>query len=368
MKKIAFLLPLVLAAGGCNGRGDSAAPNLEMMAQASAPVYSDHYDARPRQITLDSAMAHLPEVAGLPKLARDRHHPNGYWQEIILASDVASVESKIDIAIQYGAPLASFDKAPVWKPGEAGIHEELARFFPNMRMQVVANGGYENRYGRFGLALGRQGESLRCIFAWQYVEDAREAFTGGRRIQLVGATAAPAALRIRLCRADATIDDLVGYVRQLAVAIPEDFAAAQEIAAPAPRAAVAAQAPKRPRRRAHSVLARSWPASPQAAAQVAVAPGYAAAAPDPYAPGAGGLRYMAPVTVLAPSAGPAASAGLNPSLPPQAYRGPVAPNHQGAPAAPTQYPYQRSSRLPTDPTPTGAIDPKGRDKPQETVE
>jgi hypothetical protein len=359
MKKILLLLPFVLAVGGCNGRGESAAPNLDMMALASTPASRASFDMRPRSIAVDSALAHLPEGAGAPRLARDRRYPNGYWQEVILASDVATAESQIAVAIQTGGPLASSDKVPVWKPGEAGIRDELARTFPNMAMQVVANGAYANQYGRFGLAMGRRGESLRCVYAWQYIADARQSFAGGAHIPQDGASPAPAALRIKLCRADATIDELVGYVRELSVVIPDNFGAAEEIATSERHRYAAAPAPKK-RKPANRELARARLAPDYGAAQ----PAYVAAAPAPYAPAAyggapsapaaEGPRYLAPVNapvVAAPSR--TAGSGLNPDLPPQAYRGPGAAGSAGATAASNSY--QRSSSLPADRTPTVVI-------------
>jgi hypothetical protein len=353
MKKILLMLPLLLAIGGCNGRGESGAPSLDMMAQASAPTTAS-INQRPRMISTDSALAHLPESAGLPKVARDRLFANGYWQQILLASDVANADSHIEIAIQSGRTIASANKAPVWKPGEAGIREELAHEFPNMRMLVVADGDYENQFGRFGLAIGRQGDDLRCVYAWQYVDDGRRIFADGRRIPLDGAEAAPAVLRIKLCRADSTVDDLVGYVRKLTVEIPANYGAIDAVAAPMPlsapsaltadatRGRLAEAPPSRKRaRKHHAAVARAnreaWASGWQP--QVVVAPQQA-----PYPPAAQGLRYMAPIAV--PSVVPTPTGGSPVSLPPQAYRGPGA--SQASIPSP-QNPYHRPSVVSADP-------------------
>lgn len=324
MKKIILALPLLLAIGGCNGRGGSASPDLDMMAEANASAPLTKVDAHPRAISIDSALAHLPEGAGLPKAARDRHYRNGYAQEIILASDAPSAESRIEITIQNGKPLASPDKAPVWKPGESGIRQELARYFPHMRMQVVANGGYENQYGRFGVAIGRRGESLRCVYAWQYIDDARRSFAEGHRIKLDEASAAPAALRVQLCRADVTVDELVGFVSKLSVVIPDDFGAAAAVGAQSGLRQLAAAPPRtqkkaRPRRvkAARAVLERAE----------------FAPAPAPYQAAETGARYLAPVDAPARGVNPDGRGGLNASLPPQAYRGPAgAATAAGAPS------------------------------------
>ena len=365
-KKIVLALPFLFPLGGCvTGNETASAPNLDMMAQTVAPVSVAKVETRPRAIAADSAIAHLPEAAGYSKGVRERHYINGYWQEIALASDVREADSFIQIAIQNGKASMSADKAPVWKPGETGIRDELARAFPRIRMAVVTSGAYENRYGRFGLAIGRIGESLRCIYAWQYVDDARQTFNEGQRIPLdAGAHAAPSALRIKLCRADATIDELVGFVQHLTVAIPENYGAVETVAEAAPerttpgRAFAVAQV-RRPARRAQPVIAR---------AETRQAPLYAAPAPGAYPAAPDGPRYMAPVA--GPAAVPAAYGGaapgaLSPMLPPQAYRGPSAARQmdgQGATAG--QNPYQRSSRLSVDATATGSIYARGRKDPE----
>jgi hypothetical protein len=366
-KKIVLALPFLFPLGGCvTGNETASAPNLDMMAETVAPVSVAKVETRPRAIAADSAIAHLPEAAGYPKGVRERHYINGYWQEIALASDVREADSFIQIAIQNGkaSASASANKAPVWKPGETGIRDELARAFPKIRMAVVTSGAYENRYGRFGLAIGRIGESLRCIYAWQYVDDARQSFNEGQRIPLdAGAHAAPSALRIKLCRADATIDELVGFVQHLTIAIPENYGAAETVAEAAPERitsgrAVAVAQVRRPAQRAR-------PEPRQAPLYASPAPGAYPSAPD-------GPRYMAPVA--GPAAAPATYGGaapgaLSPMLPPQAYRGPSAARQmdgQGATAG--QNPYQRSSRLSVDATATGSIGARGRKDPQMTTQ
>ena len=349
MKKIYLSLPFLLVVGGCNGRSGNDTPSLDMMAQASTPVAIAAINARPRTLTLDEALGRLPEGAGLPKSAFERRYANGYSQEITLASDVASADSHIEIAIQNGRPLAFPGKAPVWKPGEAGIRDELTRQFPNMRMQVVTNGGYENQYGRFGVAVGRLGENLRCVYAWQYVDDARKTFFEGRRIPLDGATVAPASMRIKLCRTDTTVDDLVDFVRHFTVAIPENFGAQPAIAiAPAPRPVVVAQAPKKRARPTHSRVSH---AAPQAAPYVSAGP-YAAAAEGP--------RYMAPVPVPVDSVSQYGRGGLNSNLPPQAFRGPAT----GQQSTPGPSPYQRSSGTQADPATPAAVEQKNLGAPR----
>ncbi|MCI4678435.1 cellulose biosynthesis protein BcsN [Rhodoblastus acidophilus] len=307
MKKTLFLLPLVLSVAACGGRQQSGANNLDMVALATESPAQGRFDPHPRRIAADFALAHLPDSAGQPRAVSDRRHPNGYWQRIELASDVPSADNHVEIAIQSGKTLYSSNKVPVWKPGEAGIREELTRQFPGMRMEVVANGDYSNRYGRIGVAIGRKGKDLRCIYVWQYIDDARRSFENGRRIPLEGVEAAPATLRIKLCRADATIDDLVHDAREIVVDIPENYGSAQAIA----------EAPPRPARVAKRRAAERRAAEPRRR------PEYAQAAPaEPYV-NAQGLRYMAPVAAPPqPIAAQAPHAAIGADLPPEALRGP----------------------------------------------
>ncbi|WP_298355210.1 cellulose biosynthesis protein BcsN [Rhodoblastus sp.] len=312
MKKAFVLLPLALALAACQGREQGGASNLDMMALAATTPPEQKFDAKPHPIPVESALARLPQGAGQPTSALERRYPNGYSQIVRLASDVGGLESQVEIAVQNGKTLYSSKKAPVWKPGEAGIRDELAREFPDMRMQVVANGGFSNRYGRIGMAVGRRGETLRCIYAWQYIDDARRSFENGRRIRLEdGAEAAPASLRIKLCRGDATIDDLVNDARQVVIDIPEDYGATETIATESPRPPRTVAHRTRTRRYRH---AKSPPAGFSPSEDIAPMTPYTTAE---------GLRYMAPVDSPPRPMAPARSAvAIGTDLPPQALRGP----------------------------------------------
>ncbi|HUO53375.1 MAG TPA: cellulose biosynthesis protein BcsN [Rhodoblastus sp.] len=322
-------LSLLAALAGCNARSERQ-PNLDMMALAAAAPSAAPPRAAPlRDGAGGTVWARLPAPAGAVKTTRQRRHPNGFSQDIALGSDVAAPDSHVTVAIQNGPPIESVNKAPVWKPGESGIAEELAREFPGMRMEVVANGGYSNRYGRFGLAIGRRGENLRCIYAWQYIDDARKNFGDGARIQLDGADSAPAAIRIKLCRADATIDQLVGAAKNVVIDIPPDFgvvAAQSASRTAAPRHAAAPHAPRKYRR------------APPQTARVGDEP------PSYWTPDVG-PRYLAPVDsplAAGPAARPASGgqigAKFGADLPPQAFQGPrpaAAPAQYGVAGAPT---------------------------------
>ncbi|MCW2272718.1 hypothetical protein GJ654_01330 [Rhodoblastus acidophilus] len=366
---LVLLPPLMAALAGCNA---SSGPSLDMMAQAAAPAAVTHATP-PRAASVDSALARLPEGAGAIKAVRERYYPNGYGQDIVLASDAPGASSHVAVSIQNGPARVSGEKAPVWKPGEAGIKDELAREFSGLPMRVVVNGGYENRYGRFGVAVGRDGEALRCIYAWQYVDDARRSFGHGARIPQAGAEAAPAVVRIKLCRSDLTVDELVAQVKALEIDVPEDFASAPvalRIApAQAPRLRVArkpaqsvvARRPVRPAQEAplqesaYQGYPAPYPAQPTPLyAQAPMAPSAAQPVYTATPAAAGAPRYLAPVPPTVVGTG---AANLNPSLPPQAYRGPASRGGTGDAGPPTQNPYRRDGARTYDGAPVSAIAP-----------
>jgi hypothetical protein len=362
-RKLLLVAPLLGWLAGCN-TGASSNPSLDMMAQAAPPAAALTRAAPPRAADIDAALARLPEAAGAVKAVRERYYPNGYSQDIALESDAPAGAagnnggvSHVAVAIQNSRAFSSNEKVPVWKPGEAGIKEELAREFPNLPMRVVVNGGYENRQGRFGLAIARDGEALRCIYAWQYVDDARRAFVHGERIPLSGADAAPAAVRVKLCRADSTVDELVAQVKALTVEIPEGYASSPPLAlrvapALAPRYHAAREKPRHAARRTYARHAPqprdqvypqgadpvqpSYPVAPQPDYAAPVQPAYGGAQP----PAAGAPRYLAPVPASIAASG-AGSAALNPTLPPQAYRGPGASRAPMESGPSTNNPYRR---------------------------
>ena len=89
------------------------------------------------------------------------------------------------------------------KPTQEGIRLELSERFPQRAMQVVAR-PMRNVYGPFGLAIGRGAGEARCIYAWQWIDDAGDlrssrasvfkklgVVTGGARARIV---------RLRVCR------------------------------------------------------------------------------------------------------------------------------------------------------------------------
>ncbi len=322
MKRALALLPVLISVG-CTGSAPPAGIDLDTLALSDAAPQDAprHGESSPPSVQLPPGKA---TVAGVSSGWR----ANGFSERIRLATDTPRPESHIDLAIRTGgADGKGVAPAPA---SDAAIGAELTHEFPGLLMQTAPPGAYRNAYGEYGLAIGRRGPALRCIYVWQYIEDARVSFASGGRVASQNLEPAPASLRMKLCRSDMTVDDLASAASSLEITLPDDFGSG-------PRPGVAACAPARvargdaaasePRR----VYAPSYaaPVEPQSYPAPAYSSGYmapvTAAAPE-------GQRFLAPpagappVVGVAPSRGAAQPVGVAATdLPPQAFAGPTDP-------------------------------------------
>ncbi|GAC1328652.1 MAG: hypothetical protein NVSMB26_04170 [Beijerinckiaceae bacterium] len=289
--------------------------------------------------------------AGHVLQVRERETGNGFHQDMVLAfAKEGHPENRIEIDV-----LTRPAQKGVGKPTEAGIRSEILSRFPSVPMKVVLQ-PRRNALGTFGLAIGARGDGARCIYAWQWVDDIRDAAGAGRSsLSRMMGHSTPASIRVSMCRRDATLDTLAMQVESLSLSNDielEKVIAANSVA----HAGTAAAAPN-----ANGIVA-DLPASLESlvGAKALVQPSEKAKqrrkfrratkpnitvqpkAPQQVSPPAiigmveGGPLYLAPVAVATPSiyAGgtpyvasrttPTASAALDPTLPPQAYRGPSA--------------------------------------------
>ncbi len=329
----------------------------------------------------------LPETAGQILRIREKNFVNGTRQEIVIATDKGTYgENVIDVHIRTAEPSAKHvNPMMIGPPSESGIRTEILSRFPDVPMNIVTR-PMRNALGPFGLAIGRHPAGSRCIFAWQWIDDLRESSPGMSNLvkmnALMSGRGLAASIRIRLCRSDSTVDQLAGHIEGLragssdaleriarmdrrdadgetvavngvrgtpllkpvssqsleaAIARPAAKPAApvqtaQAKPKPKPQPAKQAEPPK-PRRVVEQAPkpARQTapPPLPQPVAAPQPAPTYAAPPTAAVPPNAYGQRYLAPVAgVTAPAAyGGAAGnrAAGNLALPPQAYRGPGAP-------------------------------------------
>jgi hypothetical protein len=71
-----------------------------------------------------------------------------------------------------------------------------------------------NAHGPIGIAVGKRADGARCLFAWQWIDDASASDSAGwlQMAASLSARSNPASLRVRVCRKDHTLDDLAAAV------------------------------------------------------------------------------------------------------------------------------------------------------------
>ncbi len=300
--------------------------------------------AAPNHVVAPRAIAALPVAAGSVVTIRDHRYADGFRQDILLdGGAVRSIANGITVLAhedkRQGQPAAS-SFVPLAKPTKVSVATELRTQFPGIGMAVVDR-PFKNAYGPYGLALGRGDKDVRCLYAWQWIDDqavlARESIAG------------PLSLRARLCLSGQSFDAMAavmdGLVLGEAAALSSGSAIADDttavVSAPDVGDIRSAATPKtarplRPMRKAQKSQHRRAVAETEAPPLATVASKTT------------GPRYLAPLTTPAAiQAAPvdpgaiqdgaiqddaardsAARAGrpttLSGDLPPQAYLGPTA--------------------------------------------
>jgi hypothetical protein len=371
--KSCLLLPLILTLGAC-GKSSSESRLFardESPAVATIPVAGPNGSA-----SFAQAVMLLPIEAGAVTRIRERHYSNGSRQEIVVGWDAYSkAEDILEVSIETDtAQPGSRDQLQMGKPSERGIRTEILARFPNTPMNIVTR-PMQNAFGTFGLAIGKQANGTRCIFAWQWIDDIRS--VGQNRSgfakmgSLISGRGTPVSIRVRLCHNNTTVDQLAGYMEALQLGEPDalmriltlDRKSIEPVTSPvsvmgsglsagritavavpvsqgtlesalnggaAPRPAAAPRTKPKPAKRAAAPKSKDE----DDAAQTTTRP---MAAPAPVEPPAApmltqqqptGPRYMGPVpqqqqTGVSGAPGPQSQPRLNTSLPPQAYRGPT---------------------------------------------
>ena len=343
-----FLL-LALALGACSpqaGTPSAQAPRyVSLDAFAASPAAGSAAVAPAPEAT---PVAVLPDWIGRPVRLRERDGADAFEQAIGLSLPAKGDATGNLVAVamprsEAGAPRGE-TAAPMSRPTEAGIRAEIDAAFPGVAMQVVPKPG-TNAYGTYGLAVGRSERGARCLYAWQWIEDAPvvDGAAVGR---------GPVSLRVRLCRDDVTLEAMAAAVNQLRLVPPGRGVPVAGAVAPVERTRTRVRSSHRPvadaprredagptaERRAAAREPRARPVPAQGAAPVATA---SASAPA-------GRRYLGadgPVEASPPAYGAPATAGLRSALagpaladvetssapvtgqlPPEAYRGPSVSN------------------------------------------
>jgi hypothetical protein len=340
MKRLLALLAFPVAA--CT----SSEPPARLAAIDTSPVASIAAVA-PVESGASGLLRMSPEAGPILQV-RERDSSNGFHQDMVLAwAKEGHAENRIEVDV-----ITKPNEKGVGKPTQAGIRSEILSRFPDVPMKIVLQ-PKQNGLGTFGLAVGVRGDGARCIFAWQWVDDIRDAAGSRSGFSKMMAKAAPASVRVSMCRRDVTLDALAAQVESLSLSGEVDLnrviaassmtrvtpagsgaggnamvadlpasleslvGAKQPVEVPKPKQA------RRIKRPSNSDVA----AQPKAPAQTPIVQPALGALDN-------GPRYMAPVAASvvpayarsAPYGGaPAttASTALDPTLPPQAYRGPT---------------------------------------------
>jgi len=222
MRNAILLLPFIAALAGCASdapttgyvsRVDSAAPQTMPVAGSDASMM----------------LAQMPQPGGLVTRVREKSYPNGISQQAVLAGEVSGLgENHLEIYVQTSASNGSAGLLNIGPPSEAGMKREILARYPKVPMRIVTQ-PRQNALGVFGLAIGRANNGARCIFAWQWVDDVRRGGAQSSGFSIMGkriggssssAGATPASIRVHMCRKDATVDDLAATVEGMTLASP----------------------------------------------------------------------------------------------------------------------------------------------------
>jgi len=168
------------------------------------------------------AVLALPSAAGSIKRVKERHYVNGSRQEIELVGPPGTPgQNVIDVSIRTNSS-SGYGKnfLAIGEPSDSGIRNEILGRFPDVRMNIVTT-PMRNRFGVFGLAIGRHANGARCVFAWQWVNDLRDQTPGVSNVTkfgaMLGGRQLATSIRIRLCQKGVTVDQLAGYIQGLSV-------------------------------------------------------------------------------------------------------------------------------------------------------
>ena len=301
--RLAALGSLCVMMGACTHASDSASleqsvPSKNQRMMALAPDQGQARYGRP--------IAVVPGEQAVS--VREHRYVNGLRQDILLKGGaLRGVQNGLTILAHTSRQETLDEQVPLVRPSESGIRSEIGSVFPHLDMQIAERES-SNAYGPYGLALGRAGGDVRCAYMWQWIDE--------NRMPAEAAPAGPLSIRVRLCRAGVTFDEMASEMDHLAIG-GEQVAGLEPpgvIGAAAAREPVAhAREPREIRRVASHHVRR--PANLERREEIVSAPAGAVS----------GSRYMGTMPA-APNYQQAAAAPVAPKfagdLPAQAYLGP----------------------------------------------
>ncbi len=314
-------LPLALLVGACTQDATGGA-SLEDSVQPRSRVMALAPEGSVRRERI--AISDHPRIATLPAAAaaqgsvRSRDYVDGFRQDIALGgARVPMVSNGMTVLVRTDARDTLEERVPLQRPTEAAVRSEMGAAFPHIAMQVVDR-ERSNDYGPYGLALGRVGPDTRCLYMWQWIDANRLPRDAG----LVG----PASVRVRLCRAGTSFDEMASWVDHLVIGPQEASVATSDagLVLPVPEAPAETTKPHRAAR--HQLAEHHRHRRPIDVARRDDDPSDTITAP---APAPAGPRYLtsavAPATARATLpvvAAASAAPKLGGDLPPEALAGP----------------------------------------------
>lgn len=215
MKMIFLFVIASTALGGCSAiRPLTQQGTASLEAWAIAPVA--------RVVAPSAIIPLLPQQAGAITAIRYAERPLGQSREIDLATEpnASPYRNRVVIASTRGEPG---QPAFAWpgRPSLSGINSELAAAFPGLAM-VITNVPGRNQHGVYGRAVGRRGDGLRCLYAWQWVDE-----IGRGSGDVVNAS-----IRVSLCSSTTTLDVLATYVDRMVLGPAPDLPSIRTARAP----------------------------------------------------------------------------------------------------------------------------------------
>ena len=310
--RISALGGLCFVMGACTHANDSVSleqsvPSQNARMMALAPDQSQAPRGRP--------IVFLPgeHVASV----KEHRYLDGLRQDVLLTgSTVHGLQNSMTVLARTSHQETLDEHVPLVRPSEPQIRSEIGGAFPHLEMQIAERES-SNAYGPYGLALGRSASDVHCAYMWQWIDE--------NRLPAEAALAGPISVRVRLCQAGATFDQMASEFDHMTIGGQAGVAAIEPlgvIEAPA-----AARGPIAPSRKPHQIAAHHARRATRVARHEEPA-----AAPEAFA---SGPRYMGAAPVATPvvqqAAAPvyqqaAASVGpkLSGDLPSQAYLGPSA--------------------------------------------
>lgn len=142
----------------------------------------------------------------------EKRYANAITQTIVLSNDSAATGENSIEATFFGpvGPGAAPGDTLRWRPLDAvRVSNEMIEAFPDV---VMKRSPYyvQNGYGPFGYGIGRPRGGGTCLYAWQQIEPQRNKFGEPR-------TRGSISLRVRLCRAKATEEEMLRFMYGLVI-------------------------------------------------------------------------------------------------------------------------------------------------------